>query len=131
MEKYIDELQLQKDVHLMGFVDDPFSYVKRADVFVLSSLWEGFGNVVAESLALGTQVVSTNCPSGPSEILGNGDYGRLVPIGNTEALSEEMLKAVKHPMDRSKLVSRSKDFLVDKIAIEYLDFLLNKGKDIT
>jgi glycosyltransferase involved in cell wall biosynthesis len=120
----VQELGLQNDVHLAGFVDNPFSYMKRADTFVLSSLWEGFGNVVAESLALGMQVVSTDCPSGPSEILCGGDYGQLVPMDNVEALSVAMLKSVNCPIAKNKLIERSKDFLVNKIAIEYQNFLL-------
>ena len=118
------ELKLQNDIHLVGFVDDPFSYMKRSDAFVLSSSWEGFGNVVAESLALGVQVVSTDCPSGPSEILCNGNYGRLVPMNNVEALSAAMLNSINYPVSKNKLIKRSKAFLVDKVAVEYQNFLL-------
>ena len=118
------ELGLQNDISLIGFVDDPFSYMKRSDAFVLSSLWEGFGNVIAESLALGVQIVSTDCPSGPSEILSGGDYGQLVPINNVEALSVAMLKSINSPINKDKLVERSKDFLVDRIAVQYQNFLL-------
>jgi glycosyltransferase involved in cell wall biosynthesis len=120
----VQELGLQNDIHLAGFVDDPFSYMKRADTFVLSSLWEGFGNVVAESLALGVQIVSTDCPSGPSEILCGGDYGQLVPVDNVKALSVAMLKSVNHPIAKNRLIERSKVFLVDKIAVDYQNFLL-------
>ena len=75
--RQINNLDLGDDVILKGFVENPFVYLKNSNVFVLSSLWEGFGNVVVESLALGTQVVSTDCDSGPREILDNGKYGFL------------------------------------------------------
>lgn len=119
-----NELGLQNDISFIGFVDDPCSYMKRSDAFVLSSLWEGFGNVIAVSLALGVQVVSTDCPSGPSEILCDGKYGQLVPVNNVEALSVAMLKSIHSPINRDILVERSKDFLVDRIALQYQHYLL-------
>jgi glycosyltransferase involved in cell wall biosynthesis len=63
-------------------------------VFALSSRWEGFGNVVAEALAVGTPVVSTDCESGPAEILDQGKYGRLVPVGDSQALAEGILEVL-------------------------------------
>jgi len=119
-----NELGLKNEISFIGFVDDPFSYIKRSDALVLSSLWEGFGNVLAESLALGVQVVSTDCPSGPSEILCDGDYGQLVPVNNAEALSAAMLKSINSPINKDKLVERSKDFLVHRIALQYQNYLL-------
>lgn len=124
LEEQIKTLNL-KDVHLLGFVDNPFSYMKQSDVLVLSSLWEGFGNVLAEALALGTQVVSTNCPSGPSEILKNGQYGFLVESDNVNALSGAMMQALKNPIDKKTLIERSEDFRIEKIADQYKKFLLN------
>ncbi|MGB3636851.1 MAG: glycosyltransferase [Rivularia sp. (in: cyanobacteria)] len=84
----IYELDLQTDVSLLGFVDNPYAYMAHSAVFVLSSAWEGFGNVIAEALAVGTPVVSTNCESGPAEILANGKYGELTPVGDTKAMAE-------------------------------------------
>lgn len=127
LEEQIKQLKLKDDVHLLGFVDNPFAYIKQADVFVLSSLWEGFGNVVAEALALGTQVVSTNCPSGPSEILKNGKVGFLVEMNNSEKLADAMLKALENPIDESKLIERSLDFRIEKIAKQYQKVLLNEN----
>lgn len=78
LEALARTLELEQDVALPGFVDTPFAYMLRASVFVLSSAWEGFGSVLVEAMACGTPVVSTNCSSGPSEILENGKWGRLV-----------------------------------------------------
>lgn len=87
LEKLVRELSLQDEVRLPGFVVNPYAYMRRASVFVLSSQWEGFGLVVAEALACGTPVVSTDCPSGPREILKDGALGRLVPPGDADLLA--------------------------------------------
>jgi glycosyltransferase involved in cell wall biosynthesis len=126
LEKQIDRLQLE-DVYLLGFVDNPFNFIKQADVFVLSSLWEGFGNVIVESLALGTQVVSTDCLSGPSEILDRGKFGFLVEMNNSKILSHAMMKALNNPIDQETLISRSKFFSIDKVAKQYKQVLLDEG----
>jgi len=67
-----------------GFVSNPYKYMGKANVFVLSSIYEGFANVLVEALACGIPVVSTDCESGPREILDNGKYGKLVPVGDAE-----------------------------------------------
>jgi len=87
LEALIKELDLDQDVGLPGFVMNPFAYMSRASLFVLSSRWEGLPTVVVEALCCGTRVVSTDCPSGPREILKNGEYGHLVPVGDAEALA--------------------------------------------
>ncbi|MEL6462242.1 MAG: glycosyltransferase [Cyanobacteria bacterium J06621_15] len=94
LNNLINELGIQKDVRMLGFVDNPYAYMANSRVFVLSSAWEGFGNVIAEALAVGTPVVSTNCHSGPAEILDNGKYGQLIPIGDTKAMAEAILKVL-------------------------------------
>lgn len=94
IEALVRELGIEHDVALPGFVDNPFKYMKKAAVFVLSSRWEGLPNVLIEALALGTRVVSTNCPSGPSEILEDGRWGALVPVGDAKALADAILKAL-------------------------------------
>jgi glycosyltransferase involved in cell wall biosynthesis len=88
LSNLINELGLQADVAMLGFVDNPYAYMKSSAAFVLSSAWEGFGNVIAEALAVGTPVVSTNCESGPAEILANGKYGELTPVGDAKAMTE-------------------------------------------
>ena len=94
LNNLINELGIQKDVRMLGFVDNPYAYMANSRVFVLSSAWEGFGNVIAEALAVGTPVVSTNCKSGPAEILKNGKYGELIPVGDTKAMAEAILKVL-------------------------------------
>lgn len=82
------------DVDLPGFVDNPHAYLSRAALFVLSSRWEGLPGVLIEALACGARVVSTDCPSGPREILADGAYGELVPVGDPEALAGAMRRAL-------------------------------------
>jgi glycosyltransferase involved in cell wall biosynthesis len=84
----VSELGLIEDVAFPGFVQNPYAYMSKAAVFVLSSAWEGLGNVLVEAMAIGTPVVSTNCESGPGEILDGGKYGRLVPVGDSRAIAQ-------------------------------------------
>lgn len=87
----VDELNLKEDVALLGFDKNPYAYMARAGVFVLSSAWEGLPTVLIEAMAVGTPVVSTNCESGPEEILDSGKYGELVPVGDSEAMATAIL----------------------------------------
>ncbi len=84
----ISELGLTEDVALPGFVQNPYAYMAKAAVFVLSSAWEGLGNVLVEAMAVGTSVISTDCESGPEEILAKGKYGALVPVGDSTAIAQ-------------------------------------------
>jgi glycosyltransferase involved in cell wall biosynthesis len=97
LEMLVRELGLEGDVALPGFVDNPFPYMARAAVFVLSSAWEGLPNVLIQAMALGTPVVSTDCPSGPREILKGGEYGKLVAVGDDRALAEAIRVALELP----------------------------------
>lgn len=114
------QLGLDKKVHFAGFKADPSDWYRTADVFVLSSRWEGFANVIVEALSFGLPVISTNCPSGPSEILEDGRYGTLVEPGNPAMLAETIAGSTMRIWDRASLVLRSRDFSNDKIAGEYL-----------
>lgn len=91
LERLIRELRLEGHVLLPGRVENPSAYMARCRVFALSSAWEGFGNVIVEALAMGAPVVSTDCPSGPAEILDGGRYGALVPVGDHEAMARAIL----------------------------------------
>jgi len=105
---------------LPGHTDNPFSHVARADVFVLSSRFEGSPNALLESLAVGTPAVSTDCPSGPREILGDGRYGRLAPIGQPRALAEAVLGILAAPPTGTMLTEALTRFDLDHTVREYL-----------
>jgi glycosyltransferase involved in cell wall biosynthesis len=90
LEDLIATLGLREDVNLPGFVENPYAYMSRSAGFVLSSAWEGLPTVLIEALALDVPVVSTDCPSGPREILKNGAFGALVPVGDAPALAAAM-----------------------------------------
>jgi len=124
LESLVRELRLEEDVSLPGFIDNPFKYMKRAAVFVLSSRWEGLPNVLIQALACGTPVVSTDCPSGPAEILEGGKWGRLVPVGNVEELAEAIMATLNDPSP-PEVAKRAQDFRIEKPAENYLRVLLD------
>ncbi|MGD0038748.1 MAG: glycosyltransferase, partial [Bacteroidota bacterium] len=86
LERLVLELKLSECVSIPGVVSNPFAYMRRASLFVLSSAWEALPTVLIEAMACGCPVVSTDCPNGPAEILDNGRLGPLVPVGDVEAL---------------------------------------------
>jgi len=118
----VSELNLQLRVLFAGYQNDPYKWYLSADLFVLTSKWEGFGNVLVESLECGTPVISTDCQSGPAEILDNGRYGKLVAIDDIDTLASEMRASLEEEPDRLLLQRRAKDFLVDDISMQYLDY---------
>jgi glycosyltransferase involved in cell wall biosynthesis len=94
----VEELGIATDVDFPGYVQNPYAYMARADVFVLSSAWEGLPTVLIEAMALDTPVVATDCESGPAEILANGRYGYLMPVGDSDALAAAILQVLSgHP----------------------------------
>ena len=123
----VEELGLQERVSLPGFEVNPYPWYRSADLFVLSSRWEGFGNVLVEALECGLPVVSTNCPSGPEEILEKGRYGKLVPIQDPESLANAMIQSLNETHDRDVLTERAQDFAVSKISDEYLGCIFPEG----
>lgn len=122
-------LDLSKDVEFPGFVQNPYAYLQHSSCFVLSSVREGYPNVLLEALACGCPIVSTDCPSGPSEILAGGRYGRLVPIGDVEALAEAILATLAEPPSADLLKTRAQEFDHRVIAARYLAVL--RGEDAT
>ncbi len=123
LENIIDTLGISKDVLLPGFVKNPYIYMKRASCFVLSSRHEGLPTVLIEAMACGCPVVATNCPSGPDEILDRGAYGSLVPIENSEALAEAMLKTLENPLPKEILVERANEYSTEKVVDTYLSLV--------
>jgi glycosyltransferase involved in cell wall biosynthesis len=114
------ELGIAERVIFAGFHIDPGPFYANADLFVLSSDYEGFGNVVVEALSHGLPVVSTDCPAGPAEILAGGAFGRLTPVGDAAALTAAIDEALDAPVDRAALIRRAADFAPDIAARQYL-----------
>ena len=110
-------------VMMPGFFADPMPYFRAADLFVLSSDYEGFGNVIVEALSCGVPVVATDCPSGPAEILGNGRFGSLVPVGDALALADAVANALAREPDRDLLIGRAAAFSPESAANAYLSLL--------
>ncbi len=123
LEKLVYDLNIKNDVWMPGFVSNPYAYMKRSDVFALSSKWEGLGVVIIEAIALGMQVVSTDCHSGPAEILDNGRYGKLVPVGDVNALANAVLDAFDESVEKTALYDRAEEFSPEKLVPQYLNIL--------
>ena len=118
-----EQLGIADDVSFLGWVDNPFAYMSRAHLFVLSSAWEGFGNVLVEALACGCPVVSTDCPSGPVEILDNGRFGPLVPVGDDQALAAAILNVLDAPPSPDRQRARAALFTVEHAIDHYLKLM--------
>lgn len=123
LEALVASLGLTGKVRMPGFIADPSSVYAAADLFVMTSDYEGFGNVLVEALVGGVPIVSTNCPSGPSEILENGRYGALVPCGDRDALVDAILAALDSEHDRAALRKRGAAFSAAAAAEAYLNLL--------
>lgn len=119
LETQVEQLGVTEDVALPGWVDNPYAWMRQADLFALSSSWEGLGNVLIEAMACGCSLVSTDCDSGPREILENGRYGALVPVGDAAALTRAMAHALEHPCDADTLRRRADSFSVRAAADRY------------
>ncbi len=115
------KLGVSEDVSLPGFVKNPYPYVAHARVFAFSSRWEGLGFALIEALALGTPVVSTDCPHGPREILANGRYGPLVPVGDAGALAQALERILDSPPQKEHLREAVRPYEVEVSATAYLE----------
>ncbi len=120
LEALVSSLGLNDDVSLPGSTKNPFSYMSRAAVFVLSSMIEGLPNVLIEALACGCPVVSTDCPSGPREILEDGKWGELVPVGDVDALASAIERTLDNPLPKDVLKERASYFSIDRAVDSYL-----------
>ncbi|MEM1370029.1 MAG: glycosyltransferase [Cyanobacteria bacterium P01_H01_bin.15] len=123
LESQVKSLNLQDNVSFLGFQPNVFRFMAAADIFVLSSLFEGFGNVVVEAMAAGAPVISTDCPFGPGEIITSGVNGLLVPTKDEQALATAILELLNAPAQRQKLSDagrhRALDFGVATITARY------------
>lgn len=128
LQKLADDLGVADRLAMPGFVDNPFAYMRRAAVFVLSSRWEGLPGALVEAMACGCPVVSTDCPSGPQEILEGGRYGPLVPVDDDEALAGAILATLERPPQREALAaSVAQRYSAERIADRYVELLLGRA----
>jgi len=126
LKLFTKKLALQDHVEFAGFVENPYSYLSNARLFVLSSRYEGLPTVLIEALHCGIEVISTDCPSGPDEILKNGQLGTLVPVDDVKALEE----AINRVLSRSKIVVNSNDldqYRHEIVVSNYYDILLKQS----
>ena len=124
LEMLARTLGIAADVAMPGFVENPYAYMTRAAVFALSSVSEGLPTVLIEALACGCPVVSTDCPSGPAEILDGGRYGRLVPVGDDMALARAICATLDAPPPAERLHDRALFFSADRAVERYCRILL-------
>ena len=117
------KLKIEDRVDFLGFVSNPYKYMRRADLLAISSRMEGHPVVALESLACGTPIVSTDCPGGNSEILNDGEFGELVDVGDPQGLADAMVRTLDDPPDPERLVERAKHYRVDKVADRYAEVI--------
>mgnify|MGYP000037444926 FL=1 len=129
LEGLASELGIAENVHFAGFEPNPYAWMARAAALVLSSRCEGFANVLVEALACGANVVSTDCPSGPREILEGGRWGRLVPVGDAAAMAEAMRGTLRAPLPRKTLQTAAERFSVERSVSAWQDVLLGRTRN--
>jgi glycosyltransferase involved in cell wall biosynthesis len=123
LERQAVELGISNNTFFPGYIKNVSLCYQLADLYVLSSIVEGLSMVIIEALSFGLPVVSTDCPSGPREILMDGKYGKLVPVGDAEAMAEAIADSLSSQHDRDALKARAQDFSIDKAADSYLKLL--------
>jgi glycosyltransferase involved in cell wall biosynthesis len=123
LEAEASRLGITADISMPGFAANPYSYMSNAAALVLSSQEEGLPTVLIEALGCGCRIVSTDCPSGPDEILDGGKYGTLVPVANSSALAAAMLQVLDSNISKEVLIERAQYFSTDKVVDKFLDLL--------
>jgi len=117
------DLGVAEALALPGFVPNPLDYLARASLFAFTSTLEGLGFALIEALAVGVPVVSTDCPSGPREILQDGKYGPLVPVGDHQALAAAMLATLRQPLPRARLQEAARPYEIEHATSAYVKAL--------
>ncbi len=115
LERQAGDLGVADDIELVGYVENPFAWLARADLFILSSSYEGLPGALIQALACGCPAVSTDCPSGPREILRDGALGPLVPVGDDRALAEAIVLRLDAPRGSEALRERAADFALERV----------------
>ncbi|MEA3278432.1 MAG: glycosyltransferase [Pseudomonadota bacterium] len=123
LEALARELGVVDDLDLPGFHSNPYAFMARADLFVLSSRWEGMPVALIETLACRTPVVSTDCPSGPREVLGGRSVGQLVPVEDDRAMAEAMETMLDRRVPAAELEDAVSEYRVERSAADYLRVL--------
>ena len=130
LQSLVEDLSLESKVEFLGFQSNPYKFMNASDLFVMSSKWEGPGHVLIEALGTGCPVITTNCPIGPADSIQNGEFGELIEVGNSKALSESILYAFKNQSDMLLKVKKSenymKKFYTENVVNEYKKLLTNK-----
>ncbi|QJR06241.1 glycosyltransferase (plasmid) [Sphingobium yanoikuyae] len=119
LERMAQELGIGHDVIFAGFQENPFAWMARCDLYVMSSAWEGLPGALLEAMACGAKIVSTDCRTGPNEILEGGKWGRLVPVGDAPELARAMIEALDDDIRPPNVLSRANDFRLDKSINQY------------
>ncbi len=132
LEEKIKVMGLHNDVHLLGLKKNPYKYLAKSDIFVFSSKYEGFPNVLLEALACGLPIISTDCETGPREILGNGKYGILVNVMDIKDLKDKMILLAKNKDIKEKYsklsTERAKYFNIQKDLIKWINLIESEMK---
>lgn len=123
LRKLCSELEIADAVDFLGFCNNPLPYMKQASALIMSSRYEGFGNVIVEALGCGTPVISTDCPYGPAEILGYGQFGKLTPVGDPEAMAAAMSPDLRRTWPSEMLQERAQQFTAKMAAKRYMDLI--------
>lgn len=123
LEQLTRDLGISEKVSFAGYVDNPYGYMAGASVLAMSSVHEGLPTVLIEALACGCPVVSTDCPSGPYEILEGGEIGPLVPVGDDIALADAICATLEQPPETGRLVDRARDFAPEAVLQDYEEFV--------
>ncbi len=123
LQSLIEQLNIGYAVRLTGYVQNPLKYFRKANVFVLSSLVEGMPNVLVEAMMCGCTPVSTNCPTGPSELLQDGRYGYLVPMADPIAMAEGICRALEAPIPDDALQEAVKPFSAKEVISRHFALL--------